>query len=89
MSRLQSLFLFFLPGCLLCWSLGGLVACSTTAKGPVTNTEYRVQVGGWQDMDEYKHLRQHAVEKSDREEGEPIVCNVADCPEMIRDDGTE
>ncbi len=83
MSRNQSLILL-----LLCvFSL--LNACSTTAKGPVSNREYKVQVGGWQDMDEYKHAREHAVNKTDREEEGVIDCNVEDCPEMIRDDGTE
>jgi len=81
MSRIQSLLLLC-----LWWTL---VACSTTAKGPATGIEYKVQVGGWQDMDEYKHLRKHAVEDSDREEGEPIDCNIVDCPELIRKDGTE
>jgi len=84
MSHLQSLLLLCL------WvSVAGLFGCSTTTEGPITHNKYKVQVGGWQDMDEYKHLRQHAVEKTDREEGEPIKCNVADCPEMIRKDGTE
>ncbi len=81
MLRLQSLLLLCL--------LGGLVSCSTTAKGPVSKNEYKVQVGGWQDMDEYKHLRKHAVEQSDREEEGPADCNVVDCPEIIRRDGTE
>ena len=89
MSRLQSLFLFFLPGSLLCWSLGGLVACSTTAKGPVTNIEYKVQVGGWQDMDEYNRVRDKAVENKDRQLVAGDDCNVVDCPQMIRKDGTE
>jgi len=83
MSRIQSLLL-------LCLSCGLLTACSTTAKGPATGVEYKVQVGGWQDMDEYKHQRKHAIEKSDREEDGPVDCNVMDCPELIRGgDGTE
>ncbi len=81
MSRIQSLLLLSL--------LSALGACSTTAKSPVSDREYKVQVGGWQDMDEYKHAREHAVEQTDREEGEPRECNVEDCPEMIRKDGTE
>jgi len=88
MSRLQSLFLL-LPVSLLACSFGGLVACSTTAKGPVTNIEYKVQVGGWQDMDEYNRVRDKAVEDKDREPGPGDDCNVVDCPEMIRKNGTE
>jgi len=74
MPRIQSLLLLCL--------VSGLFACSTTAKGPVTNREYKVQVGGWQDMDEYKHAREHAMEGV-------IDCNVVDCPEMIRNNGVE
>ncbi len=81
MSRIQSLLLL----CLLIV----LVGCSTTAKGPVTNREYKVQVGGWQDMDEYKHAREHAIKKTDREEEGVIDCNVEDCPGLIRKDGVE
>ena len=81
MPRIQSLLLLCL--------VSGLFACSTTAKGPVTNREYKVQVGGWQDMDEYKHAREHAIEQTDREEEGVVDCNVVDCPEMIRNNGVE
>ena len=46
MLRLQSLLILFLLVVVLS-------ACTTTAKGPVTNREYKVQTGSWQDMDEY------------------------------------
>ena len=82
MPRNQSLLLF------LC-VVSLLSACSTTAKGPITNREYKVQVGGWQDMDEYNHLRDHAVKQTDVDEDEVVDCNVVDCPEMIRQNGTE
>jgi len=62
-----------------------LAACSTTAKGPVTQREYKVQVGGWQDMDEYNRLRDKAVQEKERTEDDVIDCNVVDCPEMIKD----
>ena len=81
MPRLQNLFLL----CLLAM----LSACSGTAKGPVTDREYKVQVGGWQDMDEYNRVREKAVKDKDRTEDDVIDCNVADCPEMIRKSGTE
>lgn len=81
MLRIQALFL-------LCTVIS-LTACSTTAKGPVTNREYKVQVGGWQDMDEYNRLRDKAVEDKSRTEDDVIDCNVVDCPEMIRKSGTE
>ncbi|RDH84782.1 MAG: hypothetical protein DIZ80_04770 [endosymbiont of Galathealinum brachiosum] len=81
MLRVQSLLL-------LC-SLVVLSACSTSAKGPVTNREYKVQMGGWQDMDEYNRLRDKAVQDKSRTEDDIIDCNVVDCPEMIRKNGTE
>jgi len=81
MPHIQSLLLI----CLLVM----LGACSTTAKGPVTNKEYKVQMGGWQDMDEYNRLRDKAVESKDRTEDDVIDCNVVDCPEMIRKNGVE
>lgn len=64
-------------------------ACSTTAKGPVTNKEYKVQMGGWQDMDEYNNVRDKAVNNKERTEDDVIDCNVIDCPEMIRKNGAE
>jgi len=81
MSRTQSLVLLCL--------LGVLSACSTTAKGPVTNREYKMQMGGWQDMDEYNRLRDKAVQGKERTEDDVIDCNVVDCPEMIRKNGVE
>ncbi|VAW71049.1 hypothetical protein MNBD_GAMMA09-125 [hydrothermal vent metagenome] len=65
--------------------LGTLIACSGTAKGPISKREYKVQVGGWQDMDEYNQKRDKAIENKDRSEDDIIDCNVVDCPEMIRD----
>jgi len=81
MSRVPSLFLILL--------MFLLAACSTTAKGPVTNKEYKVQVGGWQDMDEYNAVRDRAISKQERSEDDVLDCNVVDCPEMIRNSGTE
>ena len=81
MSRIQSLLVLSLlavPG-----------ACSTTAKGPITNREYKVQMGGWQDMDEYNRLRDKAVQNKHRTEDDIIDCNVVDCPEMIRKNGAQ
>ncbi|MCW8934549.1 MAG: hypothetical protein OQK98_07475 [Gammaproteobacteria bacterium] len=59
-------------------------ACSTTTKGPVTNKEYKVQMGGWQDMDEYNRVREKVVKDKERTEDDVRDCNVVDCPEMIR-----
>lgn len=81
MSRIQSLLLL----CLLV----GLSACSTTAKGPVTNKEYKVQMGGWQDMDEYNRVRDKAVKNEERTEDDVLDCNVVDCPTMIRKNEAE
>jgi hypothetical protein len=81
MPRIQSLLLLCL--------LTGLVACSSTAKGPITSREYKVQVGGWQDMDQYNHARDHAVKKTDREEDDLIDCVAVVCAENIRKDGAE
>jgi len=81
MPHIQSLLLISL--------LVMLGACSTTAKGPVTNKEYKVQMGGWQDMDEYNRLRDKAVRSEDRTEDDVMDCNVVDCPEMIRKNGAE
>lgn len=69
--------------------LASLSACSTTAKGPVTKKEYRVQMGGWQDMGEYNRLRDKAVQNKDRTEDDVIECNVEDCPELMRQNGAE
>ncbi len=65
--------------------LSTLIACSGTAKGPITKREYKVQVGGWQDMDEYNQKRDKVMEDRDRSDDDIINCNVVDCPEMIRD----
>ena len=81
MLRLQSLLIL----CLLV----ALGACSTTAKGPVTNREYKVQMGGWQDMDEYNRVREKVVQDKSRTEDDVIDCNVVDCPEMIRKNGAQ
>jgi len=81
MPHIQSLLLLCL--------LGLFSACSTTAKGPVTNKEYKVQMGGWQDMDEYNRVREKAVNDKERTEDDVIDCNVVDCPEMIRKNGAE
>lgn len=81
MPHIQSLLLL----CLLAL----ISACSTTAKGPVTNKEYKVQMGGWQDMDEYNRVRDKAVNNKERTEDDVIDCNVIDCPEMIRKNGAE
>ncbi len=73
---------------LLCL-LAVLSACSGSKKEHVTHREYKVQVGGWQDMDEYKKLREKAIEDKDRGEDDVIECNIIDCPEMIRKDGIQ
>lgn len=62
-----------------------LIACAGTAKGSITKRQYKVQVAGWQDMDEYNRVRDKAVENKDRTEDDIIDCNVVDCPEMIKD----
>ena len=62
-----------------------LIACSGTAKGPLTKREYKVQVGGWQDMGEYSKARDKAMENKHRKEGDIIDCNVVECPEMMKD----
>ena len=81
MSRIQNLFLVTL--------VAGLAGCSTTAKGPITHKEYKVQVGGWQDMGEYQKAREAAVNQETRTEDDVVDCNVVDCPELIRKSGTE
>ena len=72
MLRLQSLLILCL--------LAALSACSTTAKGPVTNREYKVQMGGWQDMDEYNRLRDKTVQDKGHTEDDIIDCNVVGLP---------
>ena len=58
-----------------------LTACSTTAKGPITNREYKVQVGGWQDMDEYNKARDIAVEQKEPAKEDVQDCVPIDCRE--------
>ena len=78
-----------IQGLFLLCTVISLTACSTTGKGPITNKEYKVQVGGWQDMDEYNRVRDQAVDDKSRTEDDVIDCNVIDCPEMIRKSATE
>ncbi len=74
MLRIENLLLLFL--------LLVLSACSTTAKGPITNKEYRVQMGGWQDMNEYNQARDQAVRNKTRTGNAAADCSVPDCPNM-------
>ena len=64
--------------------LFGISACSTTATGPITKREYKVQVGGWQDMDRYNEVRDEVVEDKQRGEDYEVQCGMkVDCPETM------
>ncbi|MCW9012195.1 MAG: hypothetical protein OQL06_00315 [Gammaproteobacteria bacterium] len=57
-----------------------LTACSSTATGPVTGRKYKVEVGGWKDMEAYKKARKEALE--DKQQGDKTIdCEIDDPPE--------
>ena len=59
------------------------LSCSKSVKGPITGHKYKVNVGGWSDMDKYKEAREQA--KSQENEVErPQDCNIVDCPDKIK-----
>lgn len=66
-----------------------ITACSTTGKSPLSGKEYKVQVGGSQNMDEYNHAREHALKQSNREEGRVEDCGARKCPDNTQMPGME
>ena len=67
---------------LVCISLFSL-ACSKTVKGPLSGKEYKVNLGGWSDMEKYKEAREDAISKEQPLE-KSQDCNVVDCPDSVK-----
>lgn len=67
---------------LICIGLFSL-SCSKSTKGPGTGDKYKVNVGGWSDMDKYNQARDQVGSGEDEVE-RPVDCNIVDCPNKVK-----
>ena len=66
------------------------MSCSNSGKKPVSDNKYKVNVGGWSDMDKYNQARENVISQDKTDESsEPVErseeCNVVDCPDSVRE----
>ncbi|MFW2372839.1 MAG: hypothetical protein ACN4GM_06915 [Gammaproteobacteria bacterium] len=67
-----------------------VISCSSSSKKPGTDKKYKVNVGGWSDMEKYNQARENVMSPEKTDEAlEPVErsqeCNVVDCPDSVRE----